>query len=782
MFSNIPAEMRAYAQWIVWRFEDRGGDKPTKVPYIPNGNGERAKVIDPSTWRTFDEAVAAAPAHDGIGFVLTDNDPYTIVDLDDAGGDAQLFNLQREICSRLNSYTELSPSRKGVHVIVRGKIPAGRKRNKIEIYSSARYMTMTGNHLNNTPTVIADQHAAVNELFERLCGGRENVRFYDGREPQRIDDAEVINRASVAANGDKFIRLNEGNWHNDYPSQSEADLSYVNMLAFYTQNREQIARIFRNSPLGARNKQTSIRGVPYIDHMINKSFDRMLPPIDTSALVERLKQAMIDEQERKTSAIVSTTVPMPDVPVAQPVPHVAPSLSDTIEASPQCELPDGLLGEIAQFIYAQAPRPVPEIALAGAMAFMAGICGRAFNISNTGLNQYIMLLAPSGRGKEAMATGINKLIASVSDKLPTANDFIGPSTIMSPQALTKYMNTGPKSFVTIIGEAGIFLQNLTHPKAPANMVALKGMLLDLYNKSGNSNVLRPMIYADAAKNTLSVKAPALTLLGESTQSEFYAGLDDRMIASGLLPRFTIVEYNGPRVPKNENAAYAQPSDQLLRKLHDLIAQATMLNTKDTVVNVACDNDALEILNQFDRECDMRINSTDNDGFSQLWNRAHLNVLKTAALVAVGCNPYSPIVKAAHAVWAIKMVKNHIQIIQTRFDSGEVGNSSNEVKQLKDLKEAIRKYVLSPFSALEGYKVSATMHNEKIIPYAYLQRVLVNRSAFKNDRQKPSDVIKNTLRTLCERGDIAQMPQAQMIEKYNSRGNAFVIVTPSEFGF
>jgi hypothetical protein len=110
-------------------------------------------------------------------------------------------------------------------------------------------------------------------------------------------------------------------------------------------------------------------------------------------------------------------------------------------------IPPGLLGEIARFIHDAAPRPVPEIALAASIGLMAGICGRAYNISNTGLNQYVLLLAPTGTGKEAMASGISRLMSAVVTKESTkaAMDFIGPGDIASGQALLKYLRFCPKS-------------------------------------------------------------------------------------------------------------------------------------------------------------------------------------------------------------------------------------------------------------------------------------------------------------------------------------------------
>jgi putative DNA primase/helicase len=82
-FDAIPVELRERPQWVVWRLEKRDGDD-TKVPYRADGGG-RASVTDPSTWSTFDEAIAGAKAiaADGIGYVFSADDPFTGADLDD---------------------------------------------------------------------------------------------------------------------------------------------------------------------------------------------------------------------------------------------------------------------------------------------------------------------------------------------------------------------------------------------------------------------------------------------------------------------------------------------------------------------------------------------------------------------------------------------------------------------------------------------------------------------------------------------------------------------------
>lgn len=768
MYLNIPEELRQVPQWVVWKYENAQAGKPTKVPYSPNNFQTRANVNDPNTFGTFEQAHAALEPgwFSGLGFVLTQDDPYTMVDLDDTEGDANLYNTQIEIYRRLGSYTEVSPSGKGVHVIVKGSLPAGRKRNRIELYSSGRFMTMTGNFLGGSNPDIVDRNDMVNELYS-LLGGKEEKTHYDGHEPQTKSDEEVISQAKEASNGEKFTALHVGNWSQYYPSQSEADLAYVNIIAFYTQNREQITRIFKASPLGARDKQTSIRGIGYIDYMINKSFDRLLPPVDCSAMLARLNEAITNSKAVQQQEAAS-------VPIVTEIP-------ETQTGSPYT-VPPGLLGEIAQFVYAQAPRPVPEIALTAAIGLMAGVCGRAYNVSNTGLNQYVMLLAPTGTGKEAIARGVEKLIGAVSRSVPAATEFVGPAEIASSQALIKYMSNGPKSFVSIVGEVGIALQQMTDPRAPAHLVGLRRLLLDLFNKSGQGAVLRPTIYSDKEKNTTSVLSPSYTMMGESTPERFYESLDEMMISEGLLPRFTIIEYNGKRPPLNEDHAFVMPSAELVERFGQLCAQALMLNNSNQAVNVQIEPDAKALFDAFNVECDSRINGAAREVTKHLWNRAHIKAMKLAALVAVGNHPYQPLIDTASAEWAIRIVEADANSLLSRFNEGVIGQNSNETKQTNELVRVIKEYVTRPWSDVSKYGGSPMMHAEKQIPYVYLQRKLVTLAAFKAERASPSEVIRRTIQILIDRGDIRQVSKHETQANFGYSGNAYMISAPRAFGF
>lgn len=139
---TIPGELKARSQWVVWRLELReGGPKPTKVPYYAVGH--KASSTDPATWLSFDAAWALyrCGGFDGVGYVFSPDDPYCGIDLD-----PELPARDRQtILQRCGSYTELSPSGHGQHVIVKAKLPGGgRKKGPIEVYDAARYFTVTG--------------------------------------------------------------------------------------------------------------------------------------------------------------------------------------------------------------------------------------------------------------------------------------------------------------------------------------------------------------------------------------------------------------------------------------------------------------------------------------------------------------------------------------------------------------------------------------------------------------------------------------------------------------
>jgi len=245
---NIPNELKRHPQWMGYNLEITKDGKLTKVPYRVDGKG-KASSTDPQTWTDFDTAreIVSRGTFNGMGFALTLAIRIICIDLDhcvdSVTGEIEPWAL--EIVQRLNSYTEFSPSRTGLHIwIVAVLPPGGRKKGPIEMYDSSRYMTVTGNHLQGTPLTIEDRSAEVAQLHAEHFPSPAPATPAKATKAQLPDDAELIKIATNANDGGKFARLFAGDT-GGYNTQSEADQAMCNKLAFYTgRDAARIDRIF----------------------------------------------------------------------------------------------------------------------------------------------------------------------------------------------------------------------------------------------------------------------------------------------------------------------------------------------------------------------------------------------------------------------------------------------------------------------------------------------------------------------------------------------------------
>ena len=159
--------------------------------------------------------------------------------------------------ARLDSYTEASQSGAGVHIIARGVIPSdkGRRDAKqgVEMYSTARFFVMTGQHLDGTPATIERRQSAVSGLFQEIFGERkqETKPAPTPVESLALSDSDLLNKASRASNGATFSALWRGDFASaGFGSQSEADGALLALLYFWTGgDKDRSFRLFSQSGL-----------------------------------------------------------------------------------------------------------------------------------------------------------------------------------------------------------------------------------------------------------------------------------------------------------------------------------------------------------------------------------------------------------------------------------------------------------------------------------------------------------------------------------------------------
>jgi hypothetical protein len=760
---NIPSELRERAQFVVWHYAKiKDSEKLTKPPLDPK-TGWSASVTEPNHWSTFDQALAAFNRAEGrlngVGYVITRDDPYTFIDLDTH--DPKLTDEDRKrhqkIAETFKGYAEISPSGKGLHLIIKGKVPSGRRRAGIEIYSAERYMTLTGNVWRDGP--ILPQQELLTTLWEELAPEQKANGVFVSK-PEFEPDDIICNRAANASNGTKFVNLYQGYWKPEYASQSEADFALVDIIAYYTQNVEQIKRIFRASVLGARDKAKRDN---YMNPMIARAMDNQPPPINLDALKAKFENLQLNGNTHN-AVNGHDSAPLMVLPTV-------PTIDDQLYS-----LPPGLVGEIANYIYSAAPRQVREIALVGALGLMAGICGRSYNVSGTGLNQYFLLIAKTGSGKEAIASGISQLMREVKKTFPAAADFIGPGEIASAQALSKYLLKKSPSFITIGGEFGHTLSQMAIQGNNAHLQGIRRLMLNLYHKSGKGSTLDPMIYADIEKNTTDLRSPAFSFIGESASEPFYEAVDERLIMDGLLPRFTLIEYRGKRVDLNENCNGMPPAD-LVQRVGQLCAQSLQLNKADQVIDVLFEPAAKALFTSFEVHCTQFINAGEaHEVGRHIWNRAHLQAMKLAAVVAVGANPFKPLINLATARWGVNLAQHNAALLLNRFERGEFGSVTSDDKHVSVLRKVIRDYYSSSFQQVKSYigESLQAMFQARILPFVYLQRRCVALSAFRTDRRGAKIALDCAIKTLIDSGVISEVNKMDIVSKFQFSGKCYYL--------
>jgi hypothetical protein len=260
----VPPQLAEYPHnWVAWKYQTRDGLR-TKVPKNPRTGGN-AMVNNPATWNTFENALAACNKYhlDGIGFMFGGTDLVGI-DLDHARNpDAGAIAPEKQaMITALDSYTELSVSGSGLHVIARGVIPGKHRRKDsigLEMYdrTSPRFFVFTGQHLASTPTDIRDRKEQIGALYQMAFPEPETepTTAQPPAPATNLDDEELLSIMFSASNGSDIYAL----WNGDIskyvgddgrPDESRADAGLCSHLAFYAGDDEaHIDRLFRNSRL-----------------------------------------------------------------------------------------------------------------------------------------------------------------------------------------------------------------------------------------------------------------------------------------------------------------------------------------------------------------------------------------------------------------------------------------------------------------------------------------------------------------------------------------------------
>ena len=530
---NIPEELRSRGQWICFMFEERNGMQ-NKIPKNPT-NGKNASVSDPGSWASFQIAYERYKSgkYNGIGFVFTQNDPFCGIDLDSCRNpDTEEINPKAEnIIRKLNSYSEISPSGTGVHVIVKSTMPGKRNRkDEFEIYDTGRWFTFTGNIINGSPANVENRQDEVEEVYKEIFGTDEGSKngandICTISDISDITDELIIQSASAARNGEKFQKLMDGDWQSlGYPSASEADAGLASILSFYTQDSAQLLRVIKQSGLWDEKWKRK----DYQDRTIKFALEH------TQARYEWERPILKDT----------------------PASHSTPMTGDLEFPAHEYMPPPGFLRSYIEYMLPMTEAPMLYHLFAG-LTILATLVGpKIYYViadKRKFCNLWIILIGPSGCKKSTCIDNSRQMLAEWGFR-----DFIYPTQV-TPERLIPTLTT--KSAGTFFfGEFGATFDQWAKSYAQ-DMI---GMLTSLFDGGYFRRELKGEVF--------EIESSCVSIFAGSTPTWLKEKIKHSDISIGFWPRFLLVT-----AAKREKYLPMPPAGDAL--LRDFL-QEQLLRTKE----------------------------------------------------------------------------------------------------------------------------------------------------------------------------------------------------------
>lgn len=253
---HVPAELKERQQWLCYRID--GDDKIPKAPrWTVDGDlhVRNIGVRSNDEWTDFETAssfvqetqdkLPPEESLDGVGFVLTEDDPYAFLDLDHHISEGEISDLAQEWLDELNGWTEQSSSGDGLHVFVKSDIDMDEFRSRnddigVELYNDARFCAVTQDTLPNYSYDVP--RANLLSLAEKYLA-KEDDGDLTPIEPDWDVDTEKDADAAIetaCAYDDEFETLHKGmSVHQD---TSHDDVSYLTKCFFWAKGDESLVR------------------------------------------------------------------------------------------------------------------------------------------------------------------------------------------------------------------------------------------------------------------------------------------------------------------------------------------------------------------------------------------------------------------------------------------------------------------------------------------------------------------------------------------------------------
>lgn len=814
---NIPQELQKLNQWA---FSDISLKPPlNKIPRNCRTK-KAAKSNDRTTWSSFAdfEALGANPNY-RIGFMLSKQDSYCVIDLDvKADTPEQQIKYFEAVVARFNSYTERSTSGRGFHIWLKdAHNEPGVRCGHEELYTQERYIICTGDvYLNRPIRSVNDCIDDFNSYKAKLSLGRKSASKGDKSDEsyklnfERIskaietnkevsswkradiqlsaDDIKLIEYIKTMPDGYLFDDLMNGYSTNYFQSASEADFALCKILCKYTQDDIQVLKIFKSSKLGEREKVS--RRLDYPKRTIANARSQVelekagasfntLTAIKVKEKFMQESEKQIHEKSKFEKDFFNLDLKLEKLPY--------PPAGTKLE-------------KLCRWIYDASFCAVDEISIITGIAAFAGLFGHQYNVSGTGLNLYLMLIAKSGVGKNAINDCLDRLQKRVeeysgsggagggfcvekgkSDGSMQIYTFMTQQYYASSAALMSlFAEDNRRSVVSVWSEFGQKLKQFSVARADSRMAEMKQLLTSIYDKSGKDAYIGGIKYSNKTNDKVVKDSFAFSIIGETTPGAYEDGINSSMAEDGFLSRFITIEYSGDT---ENNVYHTEDKPDVPLEILELF-HAVFYSTADHGIKVEMTEDAKWIYTEFLNHKDRMLSGVENEAIRQLWSRAPLKALKLAALLACGENLDEPIIDGVHLQWALEVLRYSIQKLFKRINETGLATAETASVQLQEMKRVIGEFVKKGLKGELPEKFSKFVDLTSIvpkitIPHSYLSSRLTMLKSFSNSANTIKSIESAEI-DLINQGVIIEVSRKEALEDFFFTGRLFRIADINAF--
>ena len=357
-------------------------------------------------------------------------------------------------------------------------------------------------------------------------------------------------------------------------------------------------------------------------------------------------------------------------------------------------MPDGLVGDLTDYMLSTARRPQPLLSLGASLCAIGALMGRQYRTeSNLRSNLYVVGIADSGSGKNHAREIINEVFFEAG-----LAHHLGGNKIASGAGLLTALHRQP-AILFQIDEFGMFLAAAAdRRRSPRHITEILDNMTELYTAAGGIFLGAEYANRDGSNERRDINQPCLSVYGTTTPLHFWGALQGANVVDGSLARFLILPSDEDYPDENIAVGMRQAPPALIAGLQsvacggghqkgNLAGKTADQNTAVNPTIVPMTEEARARFRLLSAELTGELRAASGTAFTAILARIGENALKLALIVAVGRDPTKPAIDLSAADWAIDFVRHYARRTMEAVER-HVADTETEA-HLKRLKEIIR---------------------------------------------------------------------------------------------